>query len=264
MVYVRGGRFLGDRGSQLQTRPWCRGAVRGWRSPSGATEDRNAGIALKTDAPEAWRSPPGATEDCNSRSSGPRWCHRGVAVAPRGDQGSQRIGSKPARGLDVGWRSPSGATEGRNNGVAWAYQQLLMWRSPSGVIEDRNNYPQKAGEMVDTVAVVPWGDRGSQQGLPQRGRKQVPAWRSLPEQPRIATAGLVRRRCPGPRVADAFWGDRGSHPRQSHALSTRHRVWRSLPGAAEDRNRKAGMDVNDRAEWGRPRIATSVLSWSPA
>ncbi len=88
-------------------------AVTLWRSPSGATEDRNVHGDRVVDAHPPWRSPSGATEDRNQDLYG--WA------------GHLRW-----------WRSPSGATEDRNPPAWWRGARGSGWRSPSGATEDRN------------------------------------------------------------------------------------------------------------------------------
>ncbi len=129
----------GDRGSQ-HLRPVLAGvAGRPWRSPPGATEDRNIPAEFaEVDEPGGgrppgrpriatwppttdqdlaggWRSPPGATEDRNLCLGDEPRCQPAVAVAPRGDRGSQLLGLGLLRRSRAGWRSPPGATEDRNN-----------------------------------------------------------------------------------------------------------------------------------------------------
>ena len=110
-----------------------------WRSPSGATEDRNTAVTVAGSVARVWRSPSGATEDRNDQGDGlTPHIAREVAVALWGDRGSQRV--TPLRHLP----------------------RHRMWRSPSGATEDRNYNVMNRRYSLVCVAVALWGDRGSQ------------------------------------------------------------------------------------------------------
>ncbi len=66
------------------------GTGTGWRSPSGASEDRNSTPGTPTVGRPAWRSPAEATEDRNAQLYRDGASIRALAVALRGDRGSQR------------------------------------------------------------------------------------------------------------------------------------------------------------------------------
>ena len=230
----------------------------GWRSPSGATEDRNHPSSSTRRSARRWRSPSGATEDRNTRCSGRHLSRRRVAVALRGDRGSQplprgprlhphrrggrppgrpriatRPGSPPWPGA-ARWRSPSGATEDRNAGGDHGVDGLL-WRSPSGATEDRNAASSSSSRADSDVAVTLRGDRGSQQHLlDERGVRGA--------------------------VAVALRGDRGSQRAGPRAVGERRRVAVTLRGdrGSQRRPRRPVPHPLQRGGRppGRPRIAT--------
>src|SRR5690606_21547955 len=137
----------------------------GWRSPSGAAEDRNrpgrglsgrpavVAVALRGGRGSQRQSrhrwpprgggggrPPGrpriATTASNSRpaAQAPTW------RSPSGAAGQRNGVSTRSGGLSgPGWRSPSGAAEDRNRSKSDPFEYAEEWRSPSGAAEDRNS-----------------------------------------------------------------------------------------------------------------------------
>ncbi len=85
-----------------------------WRSPSGVTEDRNRVSTGRTTTRPRWRSPSGVTEDRNAQTNGGQLPATAVAVALRGDRGSQPGSASTSWFRGEWWRSPSGVTEDRN------------------------------------------------------------------------------------------------------------------------------------------------------
>ncbi len=126
----------GDRGSQLR-RPNPGLSEAGWRSPSGAAEDRNWDQLLaRCSVPGAWRSLSGDRRSQHPRLHGwrgaDRWrspsrrrClqlprghpgpnqHHGVAVVLRGNRGSQHRGRLHEHRAGGRWCPPFGAAEDR-------------------------------------------------------------------------------------------------------------------------------------------------------
>ncbi|MGA6157426.1 hypothetical protein ACPEIC_29195 [Stenotrophomonas sp. NPDC087984] len=170
-----------DRGSQR--RAWAP-AVMGrvaWRSAFGATEGRNGQTVVREVRGETeWRSRrPRATDDRNCKDGSYRRVVIDVAVAFRGDRGSQPRGER--RGLDLvpGGGRPPAATEDRNIAQSTSgdqYDQVAValrrrpriatpstgrgptasreWRSPSGAAEDRNGLSTPNPVDAETVAVA--------------------------------------------------------------------------------------------------------------
>ncbi len=117
---------------------WCGGASGGGRPPGRLRIATSKRRATATPSP-AWRSPSGATEDRNdSLSLGGRLALECGGRPP----GRLRIATCPAcwrSQVRSWWRSPSGATEDRNSVPCQPpYADLRRWRSPSGATEDRN------------------------------------------------------------------------------------------------------------------------------
>ncbi|KQX77040.1 MULTISPECIES: hypothetical protein [unclassified Streptomyces] len=85
----------------------------GWRSPLGATEDRNDAWTTYTPTwTVRWRLPFGATEDRNHIVAGPIMDKLArLAVALQGDRGSQRRTRAALAGRELVWRSPFGVTD---------------------------------------------------------------------------------------------------------------------------------------------------------
>ncbi|GAA4010147.1 hypothetical protein GCM10022232_58830 [Streptomyces plumbiresistens] len=82
----------GDRGSQLPALADVRHHRAGWRSPSGATDRNVAAAAYLDKRRRVWRSPSGGTEDRNDLITATLKTVAHVAVALRGDRGSQHQG----------------------------------------------------------------------------------------------------------------------------------------------------------------------------
>ena len=206
-----------------------------WRSPSGATEDRNTVLEDNTVTRDLWRSPSGATGD------------RTTLPAPTLTDRLRGGGRPPVR--------PRIATSAVNASAP----STRAWRSPSGATEDRNNLTDEASPLSQIVAVALRGDRGSQRRRPQLRRPPHQGGGRPPGRPRIATTRSCARSPPAtvavalrgdrgsqPRpgdaavaaaaVAVALRGDRGSQPRHSRDVARRRLEWRSPSGATEDRN----------------------------
>ena len=156
--------------------------------PPGRPRIATAAPRPSRPGPERWRLPSGATEDRNLRKINGRAVALMVAVALRGDRGSQHRGRGDRRVSIERWRLPSGATEDRNAGpklnactlpaVAVALRgdrgsqprgprndspRHARWRLPSGATEDRNGASDALWSWwVGQVAVALRGDRGSQ------------------------------------------------------------------------------------------------------
>ncbi len=154
----------GGRGSQQVVRRSGPEPDAGWRSLSGAAEDRNfwevrgwgrhgtsggrppgrPRIATASATPPAPRAARVAVALRGGRGSQPRRSRTSpaqvsmVAVALRGGRGSQRGAVEGAAEEGV-WRSPSGAAEDRNADSGRSFGHPRVWRSPSGAAEDRNS-----------------------------------------------------------------------------------------------------------------------------
>ena len=99
-------RFLDGRSGQRDQR---------WRSPFAASEDRNCRCTCASSNPKRWRSPFAASEDRNAVWSGGDAGAQGMALAVRGERGSQpRCRPGDAAGV-LPWRSPFAASEDRNS-----------------------------------------------------------------------------------------------------------------------------------------------------
>ncbi len=249
----------GDRGSQRRVAGIAVIEAKPWRSPLGATEDRNlscsplcaagvgcgghpsgrpriatTGYACSTRAMARWRSPLGATEDRNVIAGMTRSGKGVVAVTPRGDRGSQRYIGGAVLALAEGWRSPLGATEDRNRILCGLACQPHVAVTPRG---DRGSQPQRsrAQPLRGRVAVTPRGDRGSQ--------------------PRLRTGGRARL-----VVAVTPRGDRGSQPETGPQLRAENRVAVTPRGdrgsQPEVRHHRSSQHPGGGHPSGRPRIAT--------
>src|SRR5699024_102962 len=224
----------GDRGSQPGSAPRRRSGRRLWRSPFGATEDRNMTVTAACIADGYGGHPSGRPRIATTGPCSTCWSTRS-------------------------WRSPFGATEDRNFSAPVGPDGWPGWRSPFGATEDRNirggsEYDEDVN-MADTLR----GDRGSQ--LDHRG----------PARPRRAMAVTLRgdrgsHLLHGPW--DALGGTDGGHPSGRPRIATTrglvsashirhgghpsgrpriatlrptprsslHVRWRSPFGATEDRN----------------------------
>ncbi|SUP60787.1 Uncharacterised protein [Streptomyces griseus] len=210
----------------------------GWRSPSGATEDRNLSYSgASQEAAAGGGRPPGrpriATAACCSSSTPyPPWRLPSGATEDR-----NWLNTCPSAPGGRGWRSPSGATEDRNDQLGCTHVQVREWRSPSGATEDRN---RPSGLLVPggacggrppgrpRIATRPWSNRST----------PVTWWRS-------PSGGTEDRNSPDDRwgrrsavVAVALRGGRGSQP---------------ILGMGGF----AGLECGGRPP-GRPRIATPL------
>ena len=261
---TRGGRPLGRPRIATLALPVQHRVAGLWRSPSGATEDRNdlAHVAAR-DAIEGggrplgrpriatytthcsasiryrrWRSPSGATEDRNSST-------------PGGAGGIRAGGGRPLG-------RPRIATDARTR----LSGSTAEWRSPSGATEDRNYCGNETCKLEMDVAVALWGDRGSQR--PVRGPSQRRGRRGGRPlgRPRIATEwGRLRRPLSGgggrplgrPRIATTAL--------QSGRI--RRRRWRSPAGATEDRNVMSTLGLNGTSGgWRSPSGATEDRNYA--
>ncbi len=144
----------------------------------------------------------------------------GAVVTPRSDRGSQGRGSQrraahgPRLQTGSGGR-PSGRPRIATCCRAWCCAGPLGWRSPSGVAEDRNGF-------TNPFVAQLWAGGGRPPG-----------------RPRIATTSW--RRTPRSRAVAVSSGAAEDRNAKSFAQVPRSlRSWRSLPGAAEDRNCDGG------------------------
>ncbi len=208
--------------------------------------------------PPPWRSPSGATEDRNG-IIGPVPCFVGVvAVALRGDRGSQRAGAHPDPGGPHGGGRPPGrpriattrpsapSSPGTSGGRPPGRPRIATrrwpcaWRTPG-----RGGRPPGRPRIATCwpSGCMSWtGGGGRPPGRPRiatAGRRTHPPDRPSggrpPGRPRIATKGSPESASKGwcggrpperPRIATTTPSSRATSPT----------TWRSPSGATEDRN----------------------------
>ncbi|GAA4010159.1 hypothetical protein GCM10022232_58850 [Streptomyces plumbiresistens] len=124
--------------------------MREWRLPSGAAEDRNMAYA-RENGPEAR-----------------------VAVAVKGDRGSQHSAVFAPDGGRVR-RSLSGATEDRTPQRPAADHAGHQVAVALGEAEN-HNVRRRSVRYVEVVVAL-WGDQGSQPQVGDRLRRRQPGWR---------------------------------------------------------------------------------------
>jgi len=136
------------------------GGRRRWRSPFAASEDRNAladaGPADGEEVALALRGERGSQPVGIPRVRQP---HQ-VALALRGERGSQPRCHSRLAGPPVQWRSPFAASEDRNPGPGCGGNQPDAWRSPFAASEDRNEPFLCRVGLVGRVALAHRGERG--------------------------------------------------------------------------------------------------------
>ncbi len=230
-----------DRGSQHQV--GGRGDYQHeWRSPFGATEDRNVGCCTRPIERTGLRLPFEVTEDRNRTDRLENDSGQLVAVALWDDRGSQRgcpLRSGPARGR--GGR-PLGRPRFATSPGTRSSHRNPWRRSPFGATEDRNSSTHARPTSACVVAVALRDDRGSQ-------------------------LCAVRHADPARGAAVALRGDRGSqrggHVQQAWRSagggrpSGRLRIVTTWPSRACGRTRRRGGRPA-----GRPWIATTGRTYS--
>jgi hypothetical protein len=171
--------------TDLPCNPACK--IRGWRSPTVASEDRN--VVCPTQV--------GGTPHV-------------VALAHRGERGPQLQDDAAEQGADHGWRSPTATSQDRN--VTTVVEYLTGeagWRSPTATSEDRNpvrllapedprgkwRSPTKTSEDrnqegLGTDPSVPNGGARP----PRRARIATSVLRCIPPPPRCSARPLQRAR----------------------------------------------------------------------
>ncbi len=197
----------GDRGSQRSGDRCGDEGSAGWRSPFGATEDRNnSGCTYATTGRPGGGRPPGRPRIATARA--PARCRRPrlLAVALRGDRGSQ-------------WRLQAGGV-----------RQEPPGGRPPGRPEIATYYPAYVIAVTPELAVILWGDRGSQPTRRQRTRLGRRPWRSsfgATEDHNLIypAGGLVIG-----RLAVSLWGDRGSQLRRVERADDAGCAGGRLPG----------------------------------
>ncbi len=160
-----------------------------------------------------------------------------VAVALRGGRGSQPGRRDPGGKQPTAWRSPSGAAEDRNSTAASTVTtSFSRGGRPPGRPRIATAPGSTSRSAPGAVAVALRGGRGSQRLDDRVLRRERGGGGRPPGRPRIATPGSARGTPRRRSVAVALRGGRGSQLVRLAVLDQALDVWRSLSGAAEDRN----------------------------
>jgi hypothetical protein len=222
----------GGRGSQPRLHLSTPGARGGWRSPSGAAEDRNPEHTLAAYEAVMWRSPSGAAED---RNDGPAHRSRYGATWRSGGRGSQRHGHRADQLRRVLVAVAFRGAEDRNPGCTSPRRERAAGGGrppgrPRIATTPRTGRCRRCGG----VAVALRGGRGSQRAQHRGGARDADGGGRPPGRPRIATRrSWVRRAVVTWRPPSGATEDRNTSAYPSRARSV---GWRPPSGATEDCN----------------------------
>ncbi len=197
----------------------------GWRSPSGATEDRNPFWA--------WAASPALS----------------VAVALQGGRGSQRPCERRPAPHPPAWRSPSGGTEDRNGNVRRNHEGHREGGGcPSGRpriatarAQPNRTPPPSGGRPPGRPRIATCAPQGCRSRRRRGGRP--------PGRPRIATVQPALGKADSCRVVVALRGGQGSQQEHGGATREHPQEWRSSSRATEDRNMTADRAHSVRIRW---------------